>query len=463
MNDSKLIAKQLATSFKDKINENNNYELTNLFEDWIFYYRYYGVKWNKLFLNELNNIISEELFFNILDNFDLKYDLTNSNIKDIETIINSKQQKILFFNYDTDIDSISYLRLYKTYLLKKHMYSSVYHYSKIFNKKHKTIKELFKNISKNSISGDLFIYDDQNDQYSFSIPKNRSSVFLFLNKGDIYSIDVSISQRYDSKIIVPHFIIIQSSYDKDINIFKENIINKNKLEYNEIIESLNSNGYNDIKNIVKEKCNYILCHESNIEYSFINKNIFNNFNLISNMKTTNSDCKINFNTYKIIFSNFSYSHPDIDFKYIDIQYSISFLINKYINNELEYYKKLLTRKDFEIITEALENIFAHIKNLIPKSSSYNDFNQACLFIGIERQDDIDLLYKHLTLKDQYKKINKLNLKTFNRIRLQLLKHIIEEISKEAKTKNKNKKETQQELLNYLDITEKEVKKVLKSL
>lgn len=393
---------------KEKTISEDNSSLISCFNLWFHYSRYYSASWDNEFNEELKMKFGETEQYNILcDIFSLSIKLNDNHFYYLEQIVSTKSMPSLYINLDSKCNPFVFLNSYKEHLLTKHFISFFFHFIRASNYKHNKYIDLFEDVKKKSISGQLITND--NDCFVFSIPKNRSSVFIFKYNKRFVFIDVSISQEIDELNTVPHFIIAHSSAEvEDTSIFKKLLLNNCEMEHEDIFNSMyddNKISFNKLGELVKPNCDYILCHENGYDYSFSNKDQLSIFKLIGieNPKLFNK--KIPNDFYKILFNHLLHSTGKIKQNIHSRDYYISNIIKILPENE-ELLNLPFSEKDLLFIKKAIQYKLGFISNYLDHhhKNNYDYFIKACENSNIEKTSDIDSILFTFSIESNFNKL-----------------------------------------------------------
>lgn len=445
-------------SYADLINksiqDNDRKSLSSLFNLWFHLHRYNGQKWNEDFKNTLI-----EKGYNRQDVFDIfsfSISIDKTLHSDIQIVL-STSSCLPILKPVSEGSSISYLKSLKKYIMRKHLNSLVFNFFRITKLNVSNTKEAIDLISKNSLSGKIFSQND--NDIVFTIPKNRAATFIFKNKDDVFSFDVSISHEIDSIITVPHFVITKKSYSKnDYNIFKTEIKNNTLLSYQELLNDYNvrnKDHIQNIKDIMNNNSTYFLCRH----FDLIN---FNNsqseqrvVDFLQIEKSFIHESILPPKMYEIIFEEYFINNVNVSSD------ARSILRNQIISRAIQSLNDSLSKEDQSILNIKLENISTYMNydNSFSKKSFYIQSKSS----GVLKDSDIEILYNNLITRHLYNdkfKNDKSSVRTY--LLKEVLNNLISEISSKPK-KDLNKAEIYQELSQYIEIELKDVKALIKKI
>ncbi len=424
----KIISDILFLSQKDNLTFEEKKVLTKNYNLHFHYYRYSNAQWKKLIDEEILKIKNDD--FNYHSLFNLKEKLEERHYHSLKYISEKQSMPSLFFNFYQEISGHAFINSYKSHLMFKHFQSCLFHSLRFSNFKYKN-QELLDSTNRHSISGKLFIKEGS-DTF-FCIPKNKAPTFLFLDKGKIIGVDVSIDYEVDRKNMIPHFLFTHDSYDEDINKLKSDFVSNSKKEYDEIIMSYCDGRHIDngkVTNMLKLNCNYLMCFENDIGNHLISRESLGAIKTIGLENHSLYDLLFGNRFYSLLFNQLNYSGKVENQKPIDRDYSISYLLKILIENKTQIFKNGFDHLDQEYIQNALtERLVFILRGLDNERSSFVDFKRACTRAGVEKESDISDIYKKIIYEDDFNDLPifvKEN-KFIKEMRVILVGHILKDI------------------------------------
>jgi len=410
-------AKQKATDlisviFDAKKNKNKKY-FSDFLEEHFHYSRYYGSIWidsfNKQIQKEFDSFDfkNEGMKKDLISAFSYQTRLTDVNIKRISEIIQLKKMTPTFFNMESNLSPIHFLIDYKNYLVSKHIYSCVFHFLRFkdFSKQ----KNIFTSINSHSLTGKIF--DMVNDDIFFNIPLNKAPCFIFYHKEKIIGIDTNISPSCNSLSLVPHFLLLHKSYDKDYETLRVKFREVHQKKLPTLLKevSCENNKLNDVdfKNMVCQNINYIMCFENETQYHNISLEDYITMNILALEKPNLAGYKIPSNVYRIIFNHIINSASYFDLSLDKRDFSIS-LILSYLSsgNILDLTNRLSNKESGMINRIVINKLSMLISDMESDKFGLGDFKKSCLKNQIINDDISEAVYlffiKHKSFYSYFK-------------------------------------------------------------
>lgn len=460
---------ELANSILKSIEDNDRESLSSLFNEWFYLLRYNGAAWNKSFLTELCKNESNET--TLKDVFNFKTIVSDIHHLDIQYILSHNVSKTFQMDsYDIYNNGIDFLIDYKKHIIRKHISSCVYNFYKITGIKVKNTKEAVQVLSKHSISGKIFYFE--NDVLYFDIPKNRTSAFIFKQKDFVFSFDVSISKKIDEKILVPHFIISQESFSNGcFEKFKTNITKSAKMKFEGLLtkyDLVNDDSVNKLKNISNNKSIYFICYNTNVAPSSISHIDYITMKFLASENTNIHNSNIPIELYQLIFEETIKNNSQIsgDSNNLKRNKILSDCIHRLSADSYHQSIKDMDNKNCLV----LDSIKEKIKNigLINENKpviNEKQFKSSSKKIGILPENDINLLLELIVVKNTFKLFfhDDNSIKT---IRDKILKPFMEDRLStliDIHEKDLNKANITKFLNQYIEVDEKKIKQIMKKI
>lgn len=272
-------AKKKGIQFADLIHSNSvnkNETLIEIFHEHFLNSRLHLKSWNNNFvtstLKRLKDLKSSPEQLKMIDDA-LSFEIVlkehhYSKIQDI--IINKKKSSNLFFNNTSFFSSYKFVLDYKNYFLTKHLYSIIKNVDLLVdNIEHDfNFINFFSTINSKSLTGIIFIPTDSNN-FKFRIPMNISTNFMFWNKSKLIGIDTSISEKFDSEILLNHFTYLHILYKKTPKEIQENLKKVQNRTFKSILMKISNNKIIDhqvIKKLISPNVNFVFDIDFDYEY-----------------------------------------------------------------------------------------------------------------------------------------------------------------------------------------------------
>lgn len=459
MNDLLYLINKEQLTFEEKKNIISNYHLH------FHYSRYNNVQWKREIDNFFLNSKKDLSHFKKLFDFDCK--LQDRHYHSLKYITEKQSMPSLFFNIHQDVNGFEFLKSYKSHFMFKHFQSCVFHLSRFLNFKHKN-EDLIKSANRHSITGKIF--NDTDNEVSFTIPLNKASTFLFLDKGKILGLDVSIDHVVDYSNLVPHFLITHASYSDNIEDLKRDFVLNSKKEHDELIMEYcdgRNIDINKITNLLKLNCNYVMCFENGFGNSLISRENLSTIKTIGLEKHSLYDLFFGNRFYSLLFNQLFYSSKIETQTITERDYSISYIMNSIIENNFE---TLINSFDFYdqdyIRSAALERFIFILRGLNEDNSDFNSFKKSCLRSGIEKESLVEKLYNKIILEKEFNSMPSFLIqnKFVKEIRDTLLRNLLETIIEKEKSKGSTPEEIIEKIIPYSSIRKtRKTKSMLKKI
>lgn len=386
-----------STLEKNKTNLKDNEELIDAYNLWFNNVRYYNTKWNNLFNSRMEKYLinkNKNIKSVLNEVFSLSFELSEMHYNLVRRIYNTRETPSFYFNRNSNIEPLYFLINYRNHIMIKNYSSCIYHFLKFINFKIKNNKTIFDEIKKYSLSGKII--SEQNNTHYFHIPSNKAPSFLFFDNNKIIGIDVFIDHKYMIKDIISHFILMHLSFNKNYDILKNNLIENSKKDFNELISPFlkNKNKLDvfKIKNFLQSNCNYVVCFDTDEEYSCLEKEKLNTYKFLSMEYNIIDDIFFDNDFYKILFNQISHSKNKNNLTFMR-EYCLSFLINSIKNDNYNCFLNSLNYSDKNFLEKSLGQKCNFIKIIFEKTQmTYDDFTAASKKSGIINESEIDFIY-----------------------------------------------------------------------
>ncbi len=324
---------------------------------------------------------------------------------------------------------------YKNYLMSKHLYSCVFHFLRFKN--FSKTDSLFSRINNSSLTGNLFF--EEKDKTYFKIAINKAPVFLFYDTRKIVGVDVALSPRYNAANLIPHFILLHSSFDPEEKMFREKFKENHKKNIDEILGNVSENetiSSQTVKDLLNKNVHYIMCFDNDTQYCNLSNIDYLSIKMVAMEKEQSFGYTTGNQLHKIIFNHIlSASGYENEIKRdITITNMLLYLSTHKIND----IKFQLTKKDDEIVDELLINKIVSILSFSINEDNdfFQSFFKSCYRNQLMNDNIIEKLYLFIIHHDSFFKyfdLDKPSHKEVIRKRKSLLEKHIEFLISEVKT------------------------------
>lgn len=432
----------ISVLFDSSLNKNKKY-FSDCIEEHFHYSRYYGNPWIESFNKEIIKSFdslefkNEKMKKDLLSAFNYQIKLTDVHIKRISEIIQMNKMTPTFFNMESNLSPVHFLIDYKNYLMSKHIYSCVFHFLRFkdFSKQ----KNIFDSINSHSLTGKIFSFSDEGDIY-FSVPLNKAPCFVFYNNGKIIGIDSNISPSCNSLSIIPHFLFLHKSYNRDYQKLREQFKEVHQKKLPDLLKDVSDENFilkeSVFKDMVCANVNYVMCFENETQYHNISLEDYITMNILALEKPSLIGFKIPSNVYRIIFNHIISSASYFDLSLDKRDFSIS-LILSYLSsgNIWDLTNRLSTRESGIINRIIINKLSMIISDIEDNKFTLNDFKKACLKNQILNESISEALYLFFVKHKSFYSYFKLNSDKSNDsiifFRELLCKHYIEDLIDDA--------------------------------
>lgn len=461
----KIIGELIFLSKKDSLSVDEKKIIVKNFNQHFHCYRYAKTQWEKIIEEEFAK--KDLSFSDYAHLYDLKIKIEERHFHSLKYISEKQVIPSLFFNFYQESSGLSFLSSYKSYLMMKHFQSCLFHSMRFLNFKYKN-EELITYTNKHSISG--YLFTNEGKDCFFNIPKNKASTFLFLDKGRIFGLDVSIDHFVDNEVMVPHFLLTHASFNEDVVKLKEYFVRNSKKEHYEIIHDVCDDRNIDngkLAKLLKLNCNYLMCFENGTGNDLVSRESLSTIKTLGLESHQSHGAFFDNSFYSTIFNQLNYSGKIENQKLIDRDYTIEYLYNILSRGDYERFESSFDYIDQEYIQSAIiEKFILILRGIDEKRSSFKDFKKACFISGIEKEKLIDDTYLNIVIEKNYENFPyfiKEN-KFAKELRELLVRHILKSIIEDSKTNGDSPEEIIKNITPFSSVLKvRRIKNMLKKI